>query len=149
MRESNFIFTAQNKAFVCITSQWDRRGDFFFNFLLPFFLWFLTFFELALNTTSPLPLFNSLTHFTYLTSTSPRIREIMTTDGGLERLIRILHECCICPPPPENPLQRQLQVNNIGRHRLFTVRISIRVWALGDDQVRVHFFCGLHLLFFW
>ncbi|EEB88090.1 hypothetical protein MPER_14281, partial [Moniliophthora perniciosa FA553] len=40
----------------------------------------------ALDTTSPLPLFNSLTHLAYLTSTSPRIREIMTMDGGLERL---------------------------------------------------------------
>jgi hypothetical protein len=56
-----------------------------------------------LDTTSSLPLFNSLTHLTYLTSTSPRIREIMTMDGGLERLVRILHEFCICPPPPENP----------------------------------------------
>ncbi|KAH9481932.1 MYND-type zinc finger protein samB [Psilocybe cubensis] len=83
MRESNFAFPAQNKACVCITSQlYDRR---------------------ALDTTSPLPLFNSLTHLTYLTSTSPRIREIMTMDGGLERLVRILHEFCICPPPPENP----------------------------------------------
>ena len=58
---------------------------------------------LALDTNSPLPLFNSLTHLTYLTSTSPRIREIMTMDGGLERLVRILHEFCMCPPPPENP----------------------------------------------
>ncbi|KAF8149125.1 hypothetical protein B0H34DRAFT_791603 [Crassisporium funariophilum] len=83
MRESNFAFPAQNKACVCITSQlYDRR---------------------ALDTTSPLPLFNSLTHLTYLTSTSPRIREIMTMDGGLERLVRILHEFCMCPPPPENP----------------------------------------------
>lgn len=57
----------------------------------------------ALDTTSPLPLFNSLTHLTYLTSTSPRIREIMTMDGGLERLVKILHEFCMCPPPPENP----------------------------------------------
>ncbi|KAF9048966.1 hypothetical protein BJ165DRAFT_1343277 [Panaeolus papilionaceus] len=83
MRESNFAFPAQNKACVCITSQlYDRR---------------------ALDTTSPLPLFNSLTHLTYLTSTSPRIREIMTMDGGLERLVRILHDFCISPPPPENP----------------------------------------------
>lgn len=59
--------------------------------------------DLALDTNSPLPLFNSLTHLTYLTSTSPRIREIMTMDGGLERLVRILHDFCICPPPPENP----------------------------------------------
>ncbi len=26
----------------------------------------------------------------------------MTTDGGLERLVRILHDFCMCPPPPEN-----------------------------------------------
>ncbi|THH31219.1 hypothetical protein EUX98_g2970 [Antrodiella citrinella] len=83
MRESNFAFPAQNRACVCITSQlYDRR---------------------ALDTNSPLPLFNSLTHLSYLTSTSPRIREIMTMDGGLERLVRILHDFCICPPPPENP----------------------------------------------
>jgi hypothetical protein len=24
-------------------------------------------------------------------------------DGGLERLVRILHEFCLCPSPPENP----------------------------------------------
>ncbi|KAF9223218.1 hypothetical protein BS17DRAFT_781502 [Gyrodon lividus] len=83
MRESNIAFPAQNRACVCISSQlYDRR---------------------ALDTTSPLPLLNSLHHLTYLTSTSPRIREIMTTDGGLERLVRILHDFCMCPPPPENP----------------------------------------------
>ncbi|KAI0926308.1 hypothetical protein AcV5_008803 [Taiwanofungus camphoratus] len=83
MRESNFAFPAQNRACVCISSQlYDRR---------------------ALDTNSPLPLLNSLTHLTYLTSTSPRIREIMTMDGGLERLVRIIHEFCMCPPPPENP----------------------------------------------
>ncbi|KAG6839603.1 hypothetical protein C0991_001008 [Blastosporella zonata] len=26
----------------------------------------------------------------------------MTMDGGLERLVRILHDFCICPPSPEN-----------------------------------------------
>lgn len=57
---------------------------------------------IALDTTSTLLLLNSPTHLTYLTSTSPRIREIMTMDGGLERLVRILHDFCICPPPPEN-----------------------------------------------
>ncbi|KAG5640868.1 hypothetical protein DXG03_006765 [Asterophora parasitica] len=82
MRESNFAFPTQNKACVCITSQlYDRR---------------------ALDTSSALPLLNSLTHLTYLTSTSPRIREIMTMDGGLERLVRLLHDFCISPPPPEN-----------------------------------------------
>ena len=59
--------------------------------------------HVALDTNSPLPLFNSLTHLTYLTSTSPRIREIMVMDGGLERLVRMLHDFCVSPPPPENP----------------------------------------------
>lgn len=33
---------------------------------------------------------STLTHLSYLTSTSPRIREILCSDGGLERLIAIL-----------------------------------------------------------
>ncbi|KAJ3511557.1 hypothetical protein NMY22_g15611 [Coprinellus aureogranulatus] len=83
MRESNHCFPSQNKACVCINTQmYDRR---------------------ALDTSAPLPLFNSLTHLVYLTSTSPRIREIMTQDGGLERMVRMLHDYCMSPPPPENP----------------------------------------------
>ncbi|KAG8726503.1 hypothetical protein FRC12_023343, partial [Ceratobasidium sp. 428] len=78
MRESNFAFPPQNRACVCITSQlYDRR---------------------ALDATSALPLYNSLTHLVYLTSTSPRIREILTLDGGLERLVRILRNFCANPP---------------------------------------------------
>ncbi|KAK9762010.1 hypothetical protein K7432_012647 [Basidiobolus ranarum] len=70
MRESNFSFPTQNRACVTITSAlYDRR---------------------ALDCTAILPLINSLSHLIYLTSTSPRIREIITKDGGLERLIRIL-----------------------------------------------------------
>ncbi|GJJ13606.1 hypothetical protein Clacol_007862 [Clathrus columnatus] len=85
MRESNFAFPAQNRACVCISSQlYDRR---------------------ALDTTSPLPLFNSLSHLTTLSSTSPRIREILVMDGGLERLIRILRDFCSNPPLPEPPTQ--------------------------------------------
>lgn len=56
----------------------------------------------ALDTTSALPLLNSLTHLTYLTSTSPRIREILTLDGGLERLLHILRQSAI-PRPPSPP----------------------------------------------
>lgn len=63
----------------------------------------LTLDAVALDTTSPLPLLNSLTHLTYLTSTSPRIREILTCDGGLERLVRLLRDFCLSPPPTENP----------------------------------------------
>ncbi|KZV81265.1 hypothetical protein EXIGLDRAFT_844764 [Exidia glandulosa HHB12029] len=83
MRESNFAFPAQNRACVCISSQlYDRR---------------------ALDTNSALPLFNSLSHLTYLTSTSPRIREILTFDGGLERLVRIARDFCAHMPAPESP----------------------------------------------
>jgi hypothetical protein len=70
MREPNFSFPSQNRATICITSAlYDRR---------------------ALDCTATLPLVNSLTHLAYLTSTSPRIREILCLDGGLERLVRIL-----------------------------------------------------------
>ncbi|KAJ2505795.1 hypothetical protein H4217_009160, partial [Coemansia sp. RSA 1939] len=70
MRESNFHFPSANKACVSITlSLYDRR---------------------ALDCTADLPLVNSLSHLNYLTSSSARIREILTTDGGLERLVRIL-----------------------------------------------------------
>lgn len=57
----------------------------------------------ALDSTAALPLLNSLTHLTYLTSTSPRIREILTLDGGLERLLHILRNSCIPRPPPPPP----------------------------------------------
>ncbi|KAK4054063.1 hypothetical protein OIO90_003708 [Microbotryomycetes sp. JL221] len=74
MRESNVSFPAQNRACVCISSAlYDRR---------------------AIDAPAPsLPLVNSLTHLSYLTATSPRIREILTVDGGLERLVRILKAC--------------------------------------------------------
>ncbi|KAK6910741.1 hypothetical protein I203_104773 [Kwoniella mangroviensis CBS 8507] len=75
MRESNYTFPPQNRAVTNITHLiYDRR---------------------ALDTNSPLALLNSLTSLTYLTSTSPRIREILTVDGGLERLLDILRESCL------------------------------------------------------
>lgn len=61
---------SHNRPAICITSGvYDRR---------------------ALDCTATVPLINSLTHLAYLTSTSPRIREILVSDGGLERLIQIL-----------------------------------------------------------
>nr|CDI53451.1 related to SamB protein [Melanopsichium pennsylvanicum 4] len=79
MRESNFCNPAQNKASVCISSAvYDRR---------------------AIDCTATLPLINSLNHLAYLTSTSPRIREMVTLDGGLERLIRILRTVPKTPSP--------------------------------------------------
>ncbi|EMR10345.1 hypothetical protein PNEG_01598 [Pneumocystis murina B123] len=74
MRESNFCSPSQNKASIGITSAlYDRR---------------------ALDCTAVLPLVNSLSHLSFLTSTSSRIREILTEDEGLERLVRILKEGC-------------------------------------------------------
>ncbi|KAI7863640.1 hypothetical protein BDF14DRAFT_1841781 [Spinellus fusiger] len=73
MREPNFSVPSQHKAAVVISSTlYDRR---------------------ALDCTATLPLVNSLTHLAYMTSTSPRIREILATDGGLERLVKILATC--------------------------------------------------------
>lgn len=72
MREPNVCFPLQNRAAVCITSGlYDRR---------------------ALDCTATVPLINSLTNLAYLTSTTPRIREIVCVDGGLERLVRILNQ---------------------------------------------------------
>ncbi|TDL19328.1 hypothetical protein BD410DRAFT_445797 [Rickenella mellea] len=44
---------------------------------------------------------SSTLSLTYPTSTSPRIREILTCDGGLEKLIRVLSDFCLSPPPPD------------------------------------------------
>lgn len=72
MREVNFSIPNVNKASVNITTTlYDRR---------------------ALDCTSTLPLINSLNHLAYLTTSSARIRDILTIDGGIERLICILKE---------------------------------------------------------
>lgn len=72
MREVNFSIPNVNKASVGITTAlYDRR---------------------ALDCTSTLPLINSLNHLAYLTTSSARIRDILTVDGGVERLVCILKE---------------------------------------------------------
>jgi hypothetical protein len=72
MREANFSIPSANKASVGITpALYDRR---------------------ALDCTSTLPLINSLNNLTYLTTSSARIRDILTVDGGVERLVCILKE---------------------------------------------------------
>ncbi|KAF2279980.1 uncharacterized protein EI97DRAFT_106637 [Westerdykella ornata] len=72
MREVNFSIPNANKASVGITTAlYDRR---------------------ALDCTSTLPLINSLNHLAYLTTSSARIRDILTVDGGIERLVCILKE---------------------------------------------------------
>ncbi|RKP30315.1 hypothetical protein METBISCDRAFT_7301, partial [Metschnikowia bicuspidata] len=76
MRESNYRSIANNKAAVTIsTSLYDRR---------------------ALDVTSDKPLVNSLNHLTYLVSSSAKVRETLANDGGIERLVAILHECQSC-----------------------------------------------------
>ena len=72
MREVNFSIPNVNKASVNITTTlYDRR---------------------ALDCTSSLPLINSLNHLAYLTTSSARIRDILTVDGGIERLVCILKD---------------------------------------------------------
>ncbi|KAK3071291.1 hypothetical protein LTR53_008884 [Teratosphaeriaceae sp. CCFEE 6253] len=72
MREVNFSIPTANKASVGITTAlYDRR---------------------ALDCTSTLPLITSLNNLTYLTTSSGRIRDILTVDGGIERLVCILKE---------------------------------------------------------
>ncbi|KAG0157543.1 hypothetical protein PDIDSM_4728 [Penicillium digitatum] len=72
MREVNFSIPNVNKASVNITTTlYDRR---------------------ALDCTSTLPLINSLNHLAYLTTSSARIRDILTVDGGIERLVCVLKE---------------------------------------------------------
>lgn len=72
MREVNFSIPNANKASVGITTAlYDRR---------------------ALDCTSTLPLINSLNHLAYLTTSSARIRDILTVDGGVEKLVCILKE---------------------------------------------------------
>jgi hypothetical protein len=72
MREVNFSIPNVNKASVNITTTlYDRR---------------------ALDCTSTLPLINSLNHLAYLTTSSARIRDILTVDGGIEQLVCILKD---------------------------------------------------------
>ena len=70
MREVNFSLPNGNKASVGITNAlYDRR---------------------ALDCTSTLPLISSLNHLSQLTTSSARIRDILTVDGGVERLVCLL-----------------------------------------------------------
>lgn len=73
MRDSNYRSITNNRAAVTITtSLYDRR---------------------ALDVTADKPLVNSLNHLTYLVSSSAKVRETLSNDGGIERLVEILHEC--------------------------------------------------------
>ncbi|KAI8866716.1 hypothetical protein GQ42DRAFT_165304 [Ramicandelaber brevisporus] len=72
MREPNFYYPTHNKASVSINSSlYDRR---------------------ALDCTAVLPLLNSLSHLGVLIISAPRIRDVLMTDGGVERLVDILRK---------------------------------------------------------
>ena len=47
----------------------------------------------ALDVESDIPLINSLNHLTYLVSHSQNVREMVSNDGALERLVSILSDC--------------------------------------------------------
>lgn len=73
MRDSDYKSISNNRAAVTITtSLYDRR---------------------ALDVTADKPLVNSLNHLTYLVSSSAKVRDTLSNDGGIERLVEILHEC--------------------------------------------------------
>lgn len=75
MRQTSYRSVTGNRATVSISQTvYDRR---------------------ALDNISDLPLINSLNHLAFLCSTSTLIREAMSHDGALERLVSILHECYI------------------------------------------------------
>ncbi|KAI9016270.1 hypothetical protein CLU79DRAFT_764177 [Phycomyces nitens] len=104
MREPNLCFPAQSRAAICITTAlYDRR---------------------ALDCTATLPLINSLTHLAYLTSTSPRIREILVLDNGLERLIRIL-----------SPSAQSLEPRSLWKWTL-AFQCVINVGVRGTEHIR-------------
>lgn len=75
MRDTNFRSIPFNRASVSITAAlYDKR---------------------ALDCTSDRPLIYSLNHLIYLASSSARVRETLTSDGGIERLAAILRECIV------------------------------------------------------
>ncbi|ANZ74435.1 BA75_01467T0 [Komagataella pastoris] len=108
MRDSNYKSVSSNRAAVSITtSLYDRR---------------------ALDCTSDKPLVNSLNHLTFLLSTSGKVRETVSTDGGLERLIDILQEC----QQPESPKHWAL----VGWKWTLTFQSLVFIGTRGTEKIR-------------
>lgn len=82
--------------------------------------WSLRLTNTALDTNSDLATLNNLTSLTYLTSTSPRIREILTTDGGLERILDILR-CSILPQDRADKMQDLWGLNGPVTARIISI----------------------------
>ncbi|KAF8989935.1 hypothetical protein BDZ89DRAFT_974566 [Hymenopellis radicata] len=77
----------------------------------------------ALDASSSLPLFNSSTQRTYLTSTSPRIREIMP-QVALSRLSRFSTNFAFVHRLPENPALFYGLAPPDAAHSLYTFPFS-------------------------
>lgn len=89
-----------------------------------------------------LPLLTSLQHLAYLTSTSPRIREILTLDGGLERLITVVAGCLDLAFPADSATQQpkpQQQATRRPRRIIpFKPFAAYANGSLGQDYVDGH-----------
>ncbi|RKP13399.1 hypothetical protein BJ684DRAFT_4152, partial [Piptocephalis cylindrospora] len=119
MRESNYCSVQHSRAALTLSpNHYDRR---------------------ALDVTADLPLLNTLTHLSALTSSSSAVREVLTTDGGLERLIRLLDQT-----PRMNPKDRTTawrwtlawhSVVNVGIRG--TERVRFRVEQAGGIRLAV------------
>lgn len=93
----------------------------------------------ALDTNSTLALLNNLCQLTYLTSTSPRIREVLTMDGGLERMLDILRDSCL-PREPTMPdlwgLNGPCTARTINVDRAISLRHSLAFQCVVNIGVR-------------
>lgn len=106
MRESEFCIPASNKAVISITPHWyDRR---------------------ALDTRSNYALYSSLSHLANLCQTSPKVRDSLVCDGGLEQLVRILKQGKLCRIPEGFQLSKWQQA------LLCVVNVGVR----GSESVR-------------
>jgi len=89
-----------------------------------------------------LPLLTSLQHLAYLTSTSPRIREILTLDGGLERLITVVAGCLDLAFPADPATQAKAQNQQATRRprRIIPFKpfAAYANGSLGQDYVDGH-----------
>lgn len=124
MRESEFCIPTSNKAVISITPNWyDRR---------------------ALDTRSNYALYSSLSHLANLCQTSPKVRESLACDGGLEQLIRILKQGKLCRVPDVFQLSKWQQsllcVVNIGVRGSESVRT--RVIEAGVVPVAITILCN-------
>ena len=116
MRDSNYRAISGNKAAVTITtSLYDRR---------------------ALDVTSDKPLVNSLNFLTYLVSSLAKVRETLSIDGGIERLIEILHECHQANLNQDSLLDNQEKKLLIAWKWTLAFQCLVLIGTRGTEQIR-------------